>query len=146
MYLNTLSPKPGSQKKKVRVGRGIGSGIGKTCGKGHKGQKARAGGYHRVGFEGGQVPLQRRLPKFGFISRVNRFTEELPLHVLNRFQEDIVIDLLALKQADLIKQSTQKVKIILSKGEFNKKVSLRGIAVTAGVRDKLSALGGSIAE
>ncbi|MFM8454634.1 MAG: 50S ribosomal protein L15 [Gammaproteobacteria bacterium] len=145
MYLNTLSPKEGSKIAKFRVGRGTGTGIGKTCGKGHKGQKARSGGYRKVGFEGGQMPLQRRLPKFGFTSRTNLFTQELGLAALNNL-EAIEVDLLTLKEAKLIKQDTQKVRIILSKkGDFNKQLNLKGIYVTAAVKEKITALGGTIA-
>ena len=114
MRLNTLKPAEGSKKNRKRVGRGIGCGNGKTCGRGHKGQHSRSGGYHKVGFEGGQMPLQRRIPKFGFKSRVNKHTEQVRLGDLNSVTAEIV-DIHILKSMDLIKDSTQKVKVFLDK-------------------------------
>ena len=142
MHLNTLSPAEGSRKEGKRVGRGIGSGLGKTCGRGHKGQKARSGGSIRPGFEGGQQPLQRRLPKFGFNSRKQRFSAEIRLHELNKVDAD-VIDLAALKAADLVGDSIQRAKVILS-GELAKAVTLKGLAVTKGARAAIEAAGGKI--
>ncbi len=142
MHLNTLSPAEGSRKEGKRVGRGIGSGLGKTCGRGHKGQKARSGGSIRPGFEGGQQPLQRRLPKFGFNSRKQRFSAEIRLHELNKVDAD-VIDLAALKAADLVGDSIQRAKVILS-GGLAKAVTLKGLAVTKGARAAIEAAGGKI--
>lgn len=144
MYLNTLQPAKGAKKKAVRVGRGIGSGLGKTCGRGHKGQHARSGGYHKVGFEGGQMPLQRRLPKFGFTSRKNRFTEELRLSCLASIQDETV-DLLVLKQNGLISEDTQKVKVIMH-GEIKRPVTLVGLYVTQSVRAAVESAGGKVSE
>ena len=144
MYLNTLQPAKGAKKKAVRVGRGIGSGLGKTCGRGHKGQHARSGGYHKVGFEGGQMPLQRRLPKFGFTSRKNRFTEELRLSCLAGIQDETV-DLLVLKQNGLIFEDTQKVKVIMH-GEIKRPVTLVGLYVTQSVRAAVESAGGKVSE
>ncbi len=142
MKLNTLKPAPGSRPTAKRLGRGIGSGLGKTCGRGHKGQRARAGGYHKVGFEGGQMPLQRRLPKRGFASLIQGLTAEIRLHELARISEDIV-DLASLKAAKLVAQTTQKVKVIAS-GSLNKAVKVKGLAVTRGARAAIEAAGGSI--
>jgi large subunit ribosomal protein L15 len=142
MYLNTLQPAPGSKKKATRVGRGIGSGIGKTCGRGHKGQHARAGGYKKVGFEGGQMPLQRRLPKFGFKSRKALITTEIRLHELSKVTAD-KIDLAALKAANLINANTKRVKIIAA-GELNKAVIISGLKVTSGARQLIEAAGGKV--
>ena len=142
MLLNTLTPGEGARKERKRVGRGIGSGLGKTCGRGHKGQKSRSGGFHKIGFEGGQMPLQRRLPKIGFSSRKGRFVAEVRLNELNNIEAD-VIDLLALKAANIINQSIKRVKVIAS-GEVTKAVTLRGLAVTKGARAAIEAAGGKI--
>ena len=142
MRLNTLKPAAGSKQAAKRPGRGIGSGFGKTSGRGHKGQKARSGGYHKVGFEGGQMPLQRRLPKVGFSSRRSRFVAELHLHELGSVDAD-VIDLLALKTAGLVNVQTDKVKVIAS-GEIKKAVTVRGISLTKGARAAIEAAGGKI--
>ncbi|MGI9304224.1 MAG: 50S ribosomal protein L15 [Gammaproteobacteria bacterium] len=144
MRLNSLKPAPGSRLGGKRVGRGIGSGDGKTAGRGHKGQRSRSGGYHKVGFEGGQMPLQRRLPKRGFHSRKAALSAELRLQELNKVEAEIV-DLQALKAANLVSPRTEKVKLILS-GELNKPVTLKGIAVTRGARAALEAAGGKIEE
>lgn len=142
MKLNTLKPAEGSKPEKKRLGRGIGSGLGKTSGKGHKGQKARAGGYHKVGFEGGQMPLQRRLPKIGFISRTAKFSEEVRLHELEKVSTD-VIDILALKAANIVGQQAQQVKVIAS-GEITKAVTLKGVKVTKGARAAIEKAGGKV--
>ena len=142
MYLNTLSPQEGSKKAAKRVGRGIGSGHGKTCGRGHKGQKSRSGGFHKVGFEGGQMPLQRRLPKVGFSSRVGRVTDEIRLNELALVDGDVV-DLVSLKAANLIRQDIKRVKVILS-GEINKPVTVRGLGVTKGALAAIEAAGGKV--
>ena len=144
MRLNTLKPAPGSKHAAKRVGRGIGSGTGKTAGRGHKGQKSRSGGGIRPGFEGGQQPLQRRLPKFGFTSRIARITAEVTLSELGKINAD-VIDLQALKDADLIKESMMRAKVMLS-GEITKAVTLKGIGVTKGARAAIEAAGGKIEE
>lgn len=141
MYLNTIKPAQGSKKAARRVGRGIGSGYGKTCGRGHKGQKSRTGGSIMIGFEGGQMPLQRRLPKTGFTSRVARFTDEIRLHELNKF--DDVVDLQLLKQKNLVRQDTLRVKVFVS-GEITKAVTLKGISVTAGAKKAIEAAGGKV--
>ena len=143
MELNTLKPSEGSKKPRRRVGRGIGSGKGKTAGRGHKGQKSRAGGFHKVGFEGGQMPLQRRLPKRGFKSAALKFNAEITLADLQRLGADSV-DVLALKQAGLVGQMAKNVKVIKS-GELTRKVSLQGIGATAGAKAAIEAAGGSIA-
>jgi large subunit ribosomal protein L15 len=144
MFLNTLKPAAGSRKTRKRVGRGIGSGTGKTCGRGHKGQKSRSGGFHKVGFEGGQMPLQRRVPKVGFRSRVGMVTDEIRLHELNNI-DAAVIDLDALKQANLINKSIQHVKVMVS-GKLEKAVTLKGIRVTKGAREAIEAAGGKVEE
>lgn len=144
MRLNTLKPAPGSRPDKLRVGRGIGSGLGKTAGRGHKGQHARAGGYHKVGFEGGQMPLQRRLPKRGFHSMTAKDTAEVRLYALAKVPAE-VIDLAALQAAGLVPVFAKKVKIILS-GALDKAVTLRGVALTAGARAAVLAAGGAILE
>jgi len=144
MFLNTLKPAAGSRKARKRVGRGIGSGLGKTCGRGHKGQKSRSGGFHKVGFEGGQMPLQRRVPKIGFSSRVGIVTDEIRLHELNNIDAD-VIDLAALKQANLVNKSIQHVKVMVS-GKIEKAVTLKGIRVTKGAREAIEAAGGKVEE
>ena len=144
MRLNTLKPAPGSRPDKQRVGRGIGSGLGKTAGRGHKGQHARAGGYHKVGFEGGQMPLQRRLPKRGFRSMTAKDTAEVRLHDLAKLSAE-VIDLAALKAANVMPIFAKKAKVILS-GKLEKPVTLRGLALTKGARDAVLAAGGTIQE
>lgn len=142
MYLNALKPGIGAKKTAKRVGRGIGSGLGKTCGRGHKGQHSRAGGFHKVGFEGGQMPLQRRLPKVGFVSPKAGLTAEVRLPELERVQQDIV-DLPSLKAARIIPQATKRVKVIAS-GQLTKAVKLKGLAVTKGARTAIEAAGGQI--
>ena len=142
MHLNTLQPAPGSKKNAKRVGRGIGSGTGKTCGRGHKGQKSRSGGFTKVGFEGGQMPLQRRLPKFGFTSRSAQRSAEVRLGELAMVDADI-IDLAALIKANVVPARTLKAKVIAS-GEITKAVQLKGIKVTPGARTAIEAAGGKI--
>jgi len=142
MRLNTLKPAAGSNKDSKRVGRGIGSGLGKTCGRGHKGQKSRSGGFHKVGFEGGQMPLQRRLPKVGFASRKSLTTAELRLHELARVEAD-VIDLQALKDANLVSRNILRVKVFAS-GSIDKAVTLKGIRVSRGARAAIEAAGGQV--
>ena len=144
MQLNSLSPAPGSRKARKRVGRGIGSGWGKTCGTGHKGQKSRSGGTVRPGFEGGQMPLQMRLPKYGFSSRVGRITAEVRTSELNKIDADI-IDVAALRKANLITAGIKRVKVMLS-GDINKAVTLQGIRVTKGARAAIEAAGGKVIE
>lgn len=144
MHLNTLSPAPGSNKDKKRCGRGIGSGIGKTGGRGHKGQKSRSGGSVRPGFEGGQMPLKQRLPKFGFTSRKSLVRAEVRLHELNLVKGDVV-DIHALKDAGLITRNVIAVKIMLS-GEITRKITVRGLGVTKGARVAIEAAGGNIEE
>lgn len=142
MQLNTLKPGAGSRHARKRVGRGIGSGLGKTCGRGHKGQKSRAGGFHKVGFEGGQMPLQRRLPKRGFISLTGEFKAEVSLGKLASLPVD-EIDLLVLKQAGLVPQLTRSAKVILS-GKIDRAVKLKGVLATKGARAAIEAAGGSV--
>ena len=142
MQLNTLKPAEGSKKARRRVGRGIGSGLGKTAGRGHNGQKSRAGGFHKVGFEGGQMPLQRRLPKRGFKSALKQYAAELTLSDLERLGKDEV-DLLVLKQAALVRDRVKTVKVIKS-GELKRKVVLKGILATAGAKAAIEAAGGSV--
>jgi large subunit ribosomal protein L15 len=144
MRLNTLSPAPGRHKAAKRVGRGIGSGFGKTCGRGHKGQKARAGGRVRPGFEGGQMPLQKRLPKYGFTSRISRVSAEIRLAELNRIAGGVV-DLAALRKAGLIGSSIERAKIFLA-GELEpgRGLAVRGLTVTAGARAAIEAAGGTV--
>jgi large subunit ribosomal protein L15 len=142
MKLNTL--KPGSRKAPKRVGRGSSAGQGKTCGRGHKGQSARAGGYHKVGFEGGQMPLQRRLPKIGFVSQMVGLTAEVRLHELERVKAE-VIDLVSLKGAGIVSREAEKAKVIAS-GKISKAVKVRGVKVTPGARKAIEAAGGSIEE
>ena len=144
MRLNTLSPAPGSKSAPRRVGRGIGSGLGKTGGRGHKGLKARSGGSVRPGFEGGQMPLQKRLPKYGFTSRIGRVTAEVRLAELNLIEGDVV-DLAALKAADVIKENMKRAKIFLS-GELTKAVTVKGLAVTKGAKAAIEAAGGKVEE
>ena len=142
MRLNTIKPGNGSRANAKRVGRGIGSGSGKTCGRGHKGQKSRSGGFHKVGFEGGQMPLQRRLPKFGFRSRCAKLTAEVRLHEL-MLVDEAIIDVKALINADIVPAHTQKVKVILS-GEISEAVHTRGLNFTKGARAAVEAAGGKI--
>jgi large subunit ribosomal protein L15 len=142
MFLNTIAPAEGSRKKRVRVGRGIGCTLGKTCGRGHKGQHARAGGFHKVGFEGGQMPLQRRLPKVGFKSALKKFTAEVRLGDLNALQVDS-IDLQVLKAANIVPAQTKKAKVIDS-GEISRAVVLKGIKATVGAAKKIESAGGKI--
>ena len=142
MRLNELSPGKGAKKTGKRFGRGHAAGQGKTCGRGHKGQHARSGGYHKVGFEGGQLPLQRRLPKVGFRSRMARNTAELRLHEL-AIPTDDVIDMDVLKKLHLVPAQVTKVKVIKS-GELEKAVKVKGLAVTKGARAAIEAAGGSI--
>ncbi|MBA2675093.1 50S ribosomal protein L15 [Ramlibacter sp.] len=146
MQLNTIKPAEGANKARRRVGRGIGSGLGKTAGRGHKGQKSRAGGYHKVGFEGGQMPLQRRLPKRGFKSQNLKFNGEVTLGQLDKLviaTNATEVDLLALKSAKLVGQIVRNVKIIKS-GELTKAVKLNGIGATAGAKAAIEAAGGSL--
>jgi large subunit ribosomal protein L15 len=142
MRLNTLSPAPGSKKDAKRVGRGIGSGLGKTAGRGHKGQKARSGGSIRPGFEGGQMPMQKRLPKYGFSSRIARTSAQIRLGELNAVTAD-VIDLEALMAADLVKQNVTRARVFLS-GELSKAVTVKGLAVTKGAREAIEKAGGKV--
>ncbi len=142
MYLNSIHPAAGAKKGKKRRGRGIGSGLGKTGGVGHKGQKARAGGYHKVGFEGGQMPLQRRLPKFGFRSQAALTRDEVRLHELSKVTAE-VIDLLALKAAGIVRGDVLDVKVIAS-GKLARAVTVRGLRVTAGARAAIEAAGGKV--
>ena len=143
MELNTIKPAEGSKKARRRVGRGIGSGLGKTAGRGHKGQKSRAGGYHKVGFEGGQMPLQRRLPKRGFRSQSLKFNDEVTLAQLEKLGA-AEVDLLSLKAAGLVSQHAKTVKVIKS-GNLSKAVKLTGIGATAGAKAAIEAAGGSLA-
>jgi large subunit ribosomal protein L15 len=142
MELNTLKPAEGSKRPRRRVGRGIGSGLGKTAGRGHKGQKSRAGGYHKVGFEGGQMPLQRRLPKRGFKSKTLAFNAEITLAELEKLA-DAVVDVLVLKKAGLVHETAKVVKVIKT-GALTRKVELRGVGATAGAKAAIEAAGGSI--
>jgi large subunit ribosomal protein L15 len=142
MKLNSIQPAEGSRKARKRVGRGIGSGLGKTAGRGHKGQKARSGGYHKVGFEGGQMPLQRRVPKVGFNSAVNRFTREVRLYQVAAMDAEI-IDLESLKAAGVVGNDTKRVRLV-NKGELGRAVTVRGIHVTAGAVKAIEAAGGKV--
>ncbi|MCB1775141.1 MAG: 50S ribosomal protein L15 [Gammaproteobacteria bacterium] len=142
MRLNTLKPAEGSKPNRKRVGRGIGSGLGKTAGRGHKGQKSRNGGYHKVGFEGGQMPLQRRLPKVGFRSKLARVTGELRLNEIAKVEGDVV-DMDALYRADLLPINITRAKIILS-GSIERAVTVKGIRVTKGARAAIEAAGGKV--
>jgi large subunit ribosomal protein L15 len=144
MRLNTLKPAAGSRPSRKRVGRGIGSGFGKTCGRGHKGQHSRSGGYHKVGFEGGQMPLQRRLPKVGFSSRTADAVAEIRLHELVKAGTDVV-DLAALKDADIVGESIERAKVIAS-GSIDKAVTVKGLSVTKGAKAAIEAAGGKIEE
>ena len=142
MRLNSLAPAEGSKNDKRRVGRGIGSGLGKTAGRGHKGQKSRSGGFHKVGFEGGQMPMHRRLPKRGFKAPFAKFNEEVRLSDLERLPID-EIDLLALKQAGVIGELARTAKIIKS-GTLSRKVTVRGVGVTVGAKAAIEAAGGTV--
>ena len=144
MRLNTLKPQAGSKPASKRVGRGIGCGSGKTCGRGHKGQKSRKGGYHKVGFEGGQMPLQRRLPKIGFSSRLSAVTAEIRLQELTKVDAEVV-DLDALLAANLISKNIRRAKIIDS-GKIEKAVSVKGLGLTKGARAAIEAAGGKVLE
>lgn len=141
MKLNTLSSGEGSRRKRVRVGRGIGSGLGKTCGRGHKGQKSRSGGFHKVGFEGGQMPLQRRLPKIGFRSRLDE-TAEVRLYQLQVMSGDVV-DLDTLKEAGLIKKDTKRAKLI-NTGSIERAFNVRGVNASKGAVEAITKAGGSV--
>ena len=143
MRLNTLQPAPGSKSDRKRVGRGIGSGLGKTCGRGHKGQKSRSGGFHKVGFEGGQMPLQRRLPKVGFVSRVSLTTAQVRLSELAKVEGD-VIDMDTLKNAGLVAKSMKRAKICAS-GAIDRAVNVKGVPVTKGAKAAIEAAGGTVA-
>ncbi len=143
MFLNTIKASAGANTSCRRVGRGIGSGFGKTCGRGHKGQKSRAGGFHKVGFEGGQMPLQRRLPKRGFCSIKGIYSEKIRLSDLNVFSSEEEISLELLKSSGVVSSLTRQVKIYLS-GSIEKKLKLQGIAVTKGVKQAIEAAGGSV--
>jgi large subunit ribosomal protein L15 len=142
MRLNTLKPGAGSRFSRKRVGRGIGSGLGKTCGRGHKGQKSRSGGFQKLGFEGGQMPLQRRLPKVGFKSRVGYVTAEVRLGELAKVRDEVV-DLAALKRANVLPRSIKRAKVILS-GKLDRAITLRGLGVTKGARAAIEAAGGHV--
>ena len=142
MRLNTLKPGEGSKKTAKRVGRGIGSGLGKTCGRGHKGQKSRSGGFHKSGFEGGQMPLQRRLPKFGFRSKMAQATAEVRLNELGAVDGD-VSDLAALKAANIVRQDVARARVFAS-GSIERAVTVRGLGVTKGARAAIEAAGGKV--
>ena len=144
MRLNTLKPAAGSKRKRLRVGRGASAGQGKTSGRGVKGQRARKGGYHKVGFEGGQMPLQRRMPKVGFRSAIKRTRAEVRLDELNKLKGDVV-DLAALKAADVIPMHAEKAKVVLS-GKITRKFSLQGVMATVGARAAIVAAGGTVAD
>ena len=143
MRLNSLQPAPGSKSDRKRVGRGIGSGLGKTCGRGHKGQKSRSGGFHKVGFEGGQMPLQRRLPKVGFVSRVSLTTAQVRLSELAKVEGDVV-DMDTLKKAGLVAKSMKRAKIFAS-GAIDRAVNVKGVPVTKGAKAAIEAAGGTVA-
>ncbi|HFD11256.1 MAG TPA: 50S ribosomal protein L15 [Crenotrichaceae bacterium] len=145
MYLNTIQPAPGSKKPAKRVGRGIGSTLGKTCGTGHKGQKSRSGGYHKVGFEGGQMPIQRRLPKFGFTSRKKAYSVEVRLHEIASLSDHNLIDIALLKENRIIPGDSKQVKIIKS-GDIDVAVNIKGIKATKGANEAIIAAGGKIEE
>ena len=144
MRLNELSPGKGAKKEGKRLGRGHSAGQGKTSGRGQKGQKSRSGGFHKVGFEGGQMPLQKRLPKYGFSSRISRITAQIRLGELNGVEGDVV-DLAALKSADLVKESISRVRVFLS-GELTRPVTVKGLTVTSGARDAIEKAGGKVEE
>lgn len=141
LRLNTLSPAPGAKHSGKRVGRGIGSGLGKTCGRGHKGQKSRSGGSVRPGFEGGQMPMQKRMPKYGFASRVARVTAQIRTSELNGIEG--VIDLDALKRADIVGSNIERAKVFLS-GDVTAPVTLKGLGVTKGAREAIEKAGGKV--
>ena len=142
MHLNTIKPAAGSKKAAKRVGRGIGSGYGKTCGRGHKGQKSRSGGWHKVGFEGGQMPLQKRLPKFGFASRMAKYSDEVCLYHLEALKADIV-DLATLIEKGMVKRFVTKVKVI-NTGSLTKSIKVVGLNVTAGAKASIEKAGGTV--
>jgi large subunit ribosomal protein L15 len=142
MRLNSIRPADGATYSRRRVGRGIGSGLGKTAGRGHKGQKSRAGGFHKVGFEGGQMPLQRRLPKRGFVSPITGNTTEVQLSALNKLPVD-VIDIMVLKQAGIVSRTVLAAKIILT-GKISRAIKLKGILVSKGAKAAIEAAGGSV--
>ena len=142
MRLNTIKPAKGSRRDRVRVGRGIGSGLGKTAGRGHKGQHARAGGYHKVGFEGGQMPLQRRLPKVGFRSKKTAETQQVFLYQLDSLK-DVSVDLAVLLKAGLVDGRAKRVKVV-KKGEIKRALKLNGLLATAGAKAAIEAAGGSV--
>ncbi len=142
MKLNTLQPSPGSKPSRKRVGRGIGSGLGKTCGRGHKGQKSRTGGFHKVGFEGGQMPLQRRLPKVGFTSRVSLTTAEVRLSELAKVEGDVV-DLDSLMKANIISRTMKRAKIFAS-GKVERAFIVKGVGLTKGAKEAIEAAGGKV--
>ena len=144
MLINTLKPAEGAKRPRLRVGRGASAGQGKTCGRGTKGQRARKGGYHKVGFEGGQMPLQRRMPKVGFRSDIKRTRAEVRLHELAKVAGEVV-DLEALKQAGVVPPEAERAKVVLS-GELKKAVTLKGVAVTKGARAAIEAAGGKVEE
>ncbi|MCP4993251.1 MAG: 50S ribosomal protein L15 [Gammaproteobacteria bacterium] len=144
MRLNSIKPAEGSKQNSKRVGRGIGCGYGKTCGRGHKGQKSRSGGFHKVGFEGGQMPLQRRLPKVGFTSRKGRYTAEVRLNELQSMSADVV-DMEALYAADILPRTMKRAKVIFS-GKIERSVTVKGLGVTKGAREAIEAAGGKIEE
>lgn len=143
MHLNDLKPAAGSKPAAKRVGRGIGSGLGKTCGRGHKGQHSRSGGYHKVGFEGGQMPIQRRLPKYGFKSRRSRYVAEVRLSELAAFEGEVT--LASLVEAGVVPRQTKKAKVILS-GSIDKAVTLSGVVATAGAQKAIEQAGGKVGE
>jgi large subunit ribosomal protein L15 len=142
MRLNTLKPAPGSRRARLRVGRGASAGQGKTCGRGTKGQRARKGGYHKVGFEGGQMPLQRRIPKVGFRSGIKRSRAEVRLHELAKL-DAAVVDLAALIKAGVVPPGTERAKVVLA-GEISKAVTVKGVGVTKGARAAIEAAGGKV--
>jgi len=142
MKLNSLSPAEGSKKSRKRVGRGMGSGVGKTAGRGHKGQKSRSGGFHKVGFEGGQMPLQRRLPKRGFASRTERYNDEIRLYQVQVMKTD-VIDLEFLKAQGIVAHNIRKVKVI-NTGTLDRAVTIKGLAVSKGAQTAIEAAGGKV--
>jgi len=142
MKLNEIRPAEGSKKDRKRVGRGIGSGVGKTAGRGHKGQKSRSGGYHKIGFEGGQMPLQRRLPKRGFASRKARYNAEVRLYQIQAMKSD-VIDLDSLKAENIVGHDAKKVKVI-NTGAIERKVTVKGLGVTKGAQEAIEAAGGKV--
>ena len=142
MRLNTLKPAEGSRQNRKRAGRGIGSGLGKTCGRGHKGQKSRSGGFHKVGFEGGQMPLQRRLPKVGFRSRLAKITAEVTLYEVASANADVV-DMNVLHEADILPRTIKRGKVILS-GQIDKPVTVKGLRATKGARAAIEAAGGKV--